>query len=287
MQVEITLDSGRGETILLPEEFGLEPEEIPYHTASVEIPGRPGEYEYRSARRLGVRTLRASAILEGATRDQADTLADDLRARLIGGPLWIRREAGAERFIVATCASVSTDPHRGYHERRLRTVTAQFTALRPYWRGNVQVASRSVTASPTTWTVIQPGTAPIQVPVVRITATEQVVNPALEHAGTGARLWFRGVLLAGQSLVARAEPNLAYRGLVSLATVQSLWGVTYAEDEAAEPVSGAEPVIHQMGAEWLDDGFWLVPGENAITYRDDAASSHRAVVEITWRPMYV
>lgn len=288
MPVQIVLDGGRGQTVLLPESFRLEAEEAPYVTSSVEIAGQDGEHEFPSARRLAPRPLRASAVLVGVSQADADRLAEELRAKLLGGPLWIYPEAGASRFIRAHCDRVTVDRVPGHYRGTVRQITCQFTALRPFWRdASIQTVTRQVSESPETWTVTQPGTSQVQAPVVRITARAPLVNPVLEHQGTGARIAYRGALLTGQSLVTRSDPCLAYRGVVSLQTVRDLWGVTYAEDHAAEPVPGAEPVIHQMAEEWLDDGFWLVPGENVLTYRDDASSSHQATIEITWRPRYV
>ena len=79
MQIEIILNDGLGESILLPPELALDGYTVKKDIPGAIIPGKPGRRTFRHLQRLEPAILRASGTIECFDKKEADDLAALLR----------------------------------------------------------------------------------------------------------------------------------------------------------------------------------------------------------------
>ncbi len=292
MQIEITPNAGHGVPFLLPEELALDDSRLSVDLPGVVIPGRHGRRPYGMDRRLEPRSVTASGSILGLNPQDAENLAEIIRGQLLGrGELWLRRFQGSGRFLRVQTQEVSHDYHRGHFQGSMFTLNIRFQADAPFWYADAyQSVEQVIAASPTSWTLNQPGTSELQDPVIRIfcdaAAAGPLINPSLTNTTTGRTVAVTGSVQPGQALVIRSHPMVAYVGAVTLDQILTIWGVLSAMDYAdAEPAAAAN-VLGSMSPAWLVDGWTIQPGDNQIQYSDDATSSHQGAVQIGWRPRY-
>lgn len=260
--MQITLSYTDGSSITLPPEFALDDWNVSTQRASVRLPGRVGPVPAGRAY-AKPRQLRLSATYEGLSQSDAEQLDRTYRSYLVGrGPIKLKRYSEADRYIVVRCTRVASDPHRGHFGGRVATLSYDLEAADPFWYATaLEQHVRQCAAVYDCWTITNPGGLRFQQAKVTFTArTNGVINPSLHNGNGGALVRYTGTLNAGQSVVLDGDTRTA--------------------------IIGASNVLPSVNGAWQADGFWLMPGDNPLTYQDDAASSHACTCTIEWRPAW-
>lgn len=264
MRIEIATESG--EVIWLPEALAFDEEELSLEVPAQELPGLDGALEYGELARMRQRLFTLTGLLEAASAQEADALAEQLRAALVGGGLLkIRRYDQADRYIRARAVGVRRDYHRGYFGGRVFALEVRLLANDPWWYATTeQSVLKSVSVPGTIWQVTQPGTARLQQVRLEITcragSTGNLVNPQVENLDTGDVASWNGSIAPGQTLVLDGEERTA--------------------------TLGASNVFSGTGEAWRAVGFRLRPGVNNLRFTDDPTSNHAADIRLVWRPRY-
>lgn len=264
MRVEIASESG--EVIWLPEALAFDEEALSLEVPAQALPGIDGALEYGELARMGPRLVTLTGLLEAASVPEADALAEQLRAALVGGGLLrIRRYEQSDRYLQARAVSVRRDYHRGHFSGRVFALEVRLLANDPWWYATTeQDVVQAVSAAGTTWQVTQPGTARLQQVRLEIAcpagATGSLVSPQIENLDTGDVATWRGSIVPGQTLVLDGAQRTA--------------------------TLGADNVFAGTDEVWRAVGFRLRPGANNLRFLDDPASNHAADIRLVWRPMY-
>lgn len=264
MRVEITTEAG--EVIWLPEALAFDEEELALEIPAQEIPGRAGAVEYGDLARIRPRTLTLTGLLEAASVQEADAMAERIRAGLFGGGLLrIRRYEQADRYIRARAVGVRRDYQRGYFGGRVFALEVRFLANDPWWYATAeQNVLQSVSAAGAGWQVTQPGTCRLQQVRLEIAcpsgAPGGLVNPQVTNLDTGDVAAWTGTIAPGEALALDGEERTAYKGQAN--------------------------VFAGTGEAWRALGLRLLPGVNHLQFTDDPLSSHRADIRLVWRPRY-
>ncbi len=134
MQIELILNNGLGESILLPPELALDGYAVKKEIPGTVIPGRAGRRTFRRLQRLEPGVLRASGTIECYSKEEADDFAALLRGKLINDDvMWLKRFEGANKFIQVQCTDIDHDYIRGHFGARAFTMDITFQADDPYW----------------------------------------------------------------------------------------------------------------------------------------------------------
>lgn len=130
----------------------------------------------------------------------------------------------------------------------------------------------------------QPGNVEEQHPLIWIAPRSgNLVNPSISLVGASPAqvLTYTGTIAAGTALLVDSEKRTA------IITDGSLDYYLY--QRGLQATTGPAPttetsVINSLTADWLFDGFPLVPGSQEILYSDDASSGHNADITFAWMP---
>lgn len=272
----IVIETEDGAVCTLPSELALDDHELSIETPGAEMPRRHGALRFDAWKQVQPRRLTVSGSIKGINKADADRLAAELNARLMGsGVLKLYRTAGSDQFIYCEAREIRYNPHRGHFGASLFTLSITLEALDPwFYMVQQQGVLRLTSASGEQWTVNHPGTDREQPTVVHIANrwSGTLINPRLECLTTGSVLLYTGSIAADQVLVVDTERRKAalfdYTGVL-------LGG-------AEEPVGNN--VWNSLNPGWQAKGFRLAPGENTIAYTDDAASNHQARIYLEFRP---
>lgn len=273
--MSILIEREDGMTFTLPPAFALDEGSLSLEIPGAEIPERHGAWPFDSLRRAEPRQLRASATIKGISRDDADRLAEDLYAKLLGGGvLRLRRSASSWLWIACEVAEVHHRYHRGIFGGSVFTAEVTFEALDPWWYAAQATGVLHETArSGEEWLVTHMGTDGNQPTVVRIYPAEgTLVNPVLTSVAKGDVAKFTGQIGADQVLVLNSFARKAWL---------EDWSGAYLDPTGGPAVTN---VTAAMGVEFQARGLRLLPGEHTLRYEDDPASSHKARVLVEFRP---
>lgn len=230
-----------GQTVLLPESVALDDAELSVSMPASTIPGKHGRRRYKGLQRVEPRPLRASGILMGWTREEAEELAETYRSLLIGKEFQLKRYAEADRFIVVECTRIFTDYLRGRYRAEAQLLEFQFEASDPFWYGPELTANKT---SAGRWNVTNAGTW---------------------QASPKLTLTFAGTL---EQVVLR---NHTTDQEVAIGNVAS--GDTVVIDtEEFEIRKNGNNILHLAGDSFLVQGFQLEPGENDVRATVQAGS---------------
>lgn len=267
MQIQLTYQDGT--SITLPPEFALDDAQLSTQRATVRLPGRVGLLPTGRAY-AKPRTLRLSGTFEGLSQLDAEQLARTYRGYLLGrGPIKLKRWADADRYITVRCTKAHDDPHRGRFRGRLTTLSFDLEAADPFWyAAQVKQIVRECPNTYDRWVVNNPGGLRFQqvkVTLEPIGDGSVLVNPSLHNGNGGWKLRYNGTLATASNFILTAD------------------GETRTAYLEHEPANNAYP---NMNAQWQVDGFPLMPGDNPITYQDEAGSSGLCRVTIEWHPAW-
>ena len=283
--MKVKLVNTKGSIYLLPNTLSLQgwPEEATL--PGIEIQGRSGEIIDEPLIRLNPRDIVVSGTIEADDKDHADTIREQIAAFCNrANPLKLFRHESSDRYMLVYGRGLNHGYITGRYGGRVFTLSIEFRAADPYFYATeIKNILQQVSTSPKTWTVEQAGTVGKQQPIVYIKARSgNLVKPSL--AVSGNQILLDDTLPSGKSLVLNSERRIALETDGNLVHYLQKWGVS-SKGEAVAP-STEESIINQMAGNWPVYGFPIEPGDNEITYSDDATSSHSADISIAWRPKY-
>ena len=217
MQIEIITNNGQGEAILLPPELALDDFDLDIDIPGEVIPGRDGMLTHGHLKRIEPRSIRASGIIKGLDKQEADELAELLRSRLVRkGVLWLKRFEDSDRYIKVECAKINHNYNRGHFSGSLFTMNIQFIANDPFWYNtNFVYAKKSIVFTPpVTMIDIENAGSHYTEPTIWIhgktSAGSHVLNPKLINYTTGKRIAYEGEVKEDQILILDTKNCTAY-----------------------------------------------------------------------------
>lgn len=159
------------------------------------VPAAEGVFDLLGARRQprGAGTIALRMLLGRTAVRTVDAQLDALNAELMKGTQWLRvaHDDGSVRRISAKCTGVSAPRSRRDHVALPVAVT--FTATEPFWYGDVQeTLTVPVVASPTSFTFVPGGTAPLRKLILRFTGI--ATDPTFTNSTNGFSLQKTGTL---------------------------------------------------------------------------------------------
>jgi hypothetical protein len=255
MQIELTLNDGLGDSILLPKGLALDDLDAGQEIPGAIILGRDGRINFESMQRLEPVTLRASGLVECVDKDDADRQAAILRSKLLGRQvMWLKRHELADRFIKVKCTRINHNYLRGHYLGRVFRLSITFQADDPYWYSTdyVQINEDVVFTPPVTMLQIENAGGACTHPVIWIpgktSGGKHTRNPKIANYTTGQTLQYTGELKAGELLILNCEKktarqianNVINTGNVASATVNT---VGLAESATSEPDAYKDMVI--------------------------------------------
>lgn len=216
MQIELILNDGLGESVLLPEGLALDDFDAGQEVPGTVIPGRDGRRVYPHLQRLEPLAIRASGNVECSSRQEADEQAAVLRSKLLHkGVMWLKRDRGANKFIRVRCTRINHNYHRGHFGGRLFRLSITFQADDPYWYSTdiVQIDENITFTPPLTWLPVKNEGGVNVNPVIWITGkssgSNHTRNPKLTNYTTGQVIQYNGELKQGELLILNCERKTA------------------------------------------------------------------------------
>lgn len=216
MQIELILNDGLGESILLPPELALDGYTMKKEIPGTIIPGKSGRRTFKHLQRLEPTTLRASGTIECFNKQEADDLAALYRSKLVSEDvMWLKRFEGANKYIKVQCTDIDHNPHRGHFGARVFTLTATFQADDPYWYSTEynQVKQDVVFTPPITMLRVENKGGVKAHPMIWIYGKNagglHTKNPKLTNYTTGLTLEYTGEIKQNEFLVFDTEKRKA------------------------------------------------------------------------------
>ncbi len=281
--MQVKLVNGRGETMLLPETLALDGWPSERELPGVEIQGKSGRVVDLSLAGTRPRTVRVVGSISGVDKDDSDRIREQIAGFVMrANPLRLYRYQGADRYMLCNAKAIDHAYITGRFGGRIFNLSITFEAADPFLYGELIQATKTVTASPTSWQVNQPGSVERQQPIVYIKAVGQLVKPQL-LSDEGVVMALDDTIPVGKALVTNSDTHEAYVTDGDLAYYLHKWGVSLEPGKA--PTSEIS-VVGKMGSAWMLYGWPLIPGSNALRYSDDQLSSHKAEITLAWSPRY-
>lgn len=247
MQIELVLKNGSGESILLPEEFALDDNEMVRSLPGFAVPGKDGEEKHTTLTRTERITLKLSAIMKCDNKDLADELGAEYRSLLAQEePYWLKRHSGSDRFMSVNATRTNYSYHRGRFEGSLFSLSAVLVSDDPYWY------STAVT------TVTRTGAGSFQLANVGKAKTFPFIvirGPAsnVEITKGDQKIILQGEVLANETVV--IDPKHS-----KVLNMQS--AVTELPHDSRK-LKGKN-IVNRINEEFLVEGFALKPGNNPV-----------------------
>ena len=272
-----------GETMLLPEELSLQGWPMEADLPGVEIEGHDGQVIDAGMIRLKPRTIRIMGTLQGLSKDDADRIREMIAGFVFrANPLRLYRHELSERYMLVYAQTIDHSYRVGRHGGRVFDLAIEFLAADPLHYSELVQVTQIISASPSHWQTIQPGTVRYQNPIVFLKAVGQLDNPTLVN-DEGVAMSLDRTIPQGKALAVNSERHEAYITDGDLAHYLHKWDLSTEPGKA--PASEIN-VVGQMSTLWIMHGWPLVTGSNALTYHDDAISTHNAEISLAWRPRH-
>lgn len=269
--------------MLLPETLALDGWPSERDLPGVEIQGKSGRVVDLSLASTRPRTVRVVGSISGFDKDDADRIREQIAGFVMrANPLQLYRYQDSDRYMLCNAKAVDHSYIAGRFGGRIFNLSITFEAADPYFYGDLIQVPKTVTASPASWQVNQPGSVERQHPVVYVKATGQLVKPQL-LSDEGIVMGLDGTIPADKALVVNSDTHEAYVTDGGLAHYLHKWGLSLEPGKA--PTSEVS-VVGKMGSAWMLYGWPLIPGSNALRYSDDPLSSHKAEITLAWSPRY-
>lgn len=218
--------------------------------------GNPGLFDFGSER------LRA-VVHETAGPATVDTKVDELTSEVWGiglGKIFTIDSAGARRWAYARVRSIPRLTWRA-GDIFQKGVALDFVRLSP-WLGTTQITdTHTITASPTTYTVSNPGNLPATFVVIRLRANTAggFTNPKVENTTT-VQTPFGSVLYTFETARDSASSNSEVR--LSTGTPVDDAAAEYSNDNGGSYADDFAQIVIPTAHRVL--GFALAPGNNSI-----------------------